>query len=64
MRPVNRRGVDIVFAVLLAVSAVLLYRKITRLFWTYDDAYLLRIAAAHPARDHFAGGAIWRAMPQ
>ena len=64
MRPVNRRVVDLVLAVVLALSALLLYRKITRLWWTYDDAYLLRIAAAHPARDHFAGGAIWRAMPQ
>lgn len=55
---------DILLAVLLAVSTVLLYRKVTRLWWTYDDAFLLHIAAEHPARDHFIGPAIWRSMPQ
>ncbi len=43
---------------------ILLYRKITRLWWTWDDAYLLHIAMAHPAGDHFFGSSIWLSMPQ
>lgn len=58
------RLLDGLLVVLLVVLTVALYRKITRLWWTYDDAYLLHIAAAHPALDHFFGGSIWRAMPQ
>lgn len=64
MRLVNRRVADIVVAVVLAIGAVLLYRKITRLWWMYDDAYLLHVAFVHSARDHFVGGSIWRSMPQ
>src|SRR5438105_13739550 len=64
MRLVNRRVGDILAAVALAICTLLLYRKSTRLWWTYDDAYLLHIAIVHPARDHFIGSSIWRSMPQ
>lgn len=43
---------------------VLLYRKIARLWWTWDDAYLLHITMVHPARDHFFGSSIWLSVPQ
>jgi hypothetical protein len=61
---VRSRGVDIVLAVLLALASVLLYRKVTRLWWTYDDAFLIHLAIEHPARDHFIGTSLWSTLPQ
>jgi hypothetical protein len=58
---VDRRIADIIVAGVLTIGAILLYRKIDRLWWTYDDAYLLQIAVAHPATDHF--GVMWQSMP-
>lgn len=58
------RLLDVVLVALLALLTIVLYRKITRLWWTYDDAYLLHVAVVHPAPDHFIGGSIWRSMPQ
>lgn len=58
------RGADIVLAVLLAIASILLYRKVTRLWWTYDDAFLVHVAIEHPARDHFIGSALWSTLPQ
>ena len=62
--PVKSRAADIVLAVLLALASILLYRKVTRLFWTYDDAFLVHVAVEHPARDHFIGTALWSTLPQ
>jgi hypothetical protein len=61
---VKLRARDIVLAVVLALAVVLLYRRVTRLWWTYDDAYLLHLAIEHSAYDHFVGNALWRSMPQ
>jgi hypothetical protein len=61
---VKSRAADIVLAVLLALASLLLYRKVTRLFWTYDDAFLVHVAIEHPARDHFIGSALWSTLPQ
>lgn len=60
----NRRAADIFLAVVLALITLTLYRKITRLWWTYDDAFLIHIAADHPASDHFVAPSLWRSMPQ
>lgn len=58
------RKVDVALAAGLAIVTFLLYRKVTRLGWTYDDAYLLHIAIEHPARDHFFGRALWSTLAQ
>ena len=42
----------------------LLYRKVLRLWWTFDDAYLLHIAATHIPRQYFLDPNVWREMPQ
>jgi len=56
--------IDAAACVLLVVLTFVLYRKILRLWWTWDDAYLLHIAAGYTARDHFFGSTIWLSMPQ
>lgn len=47
----------IVVAILLTVA--LLYRKVTRLWWTWDDVYHLHIVAEHRLLDFFTNGALW-----
>ncbi len=58
------RGEDRFYLIAIAIVTVWLYHKVTRLWWTYDDAYLLHVAVAHSASDHFFGSSIWRSMPQ
>jgi hypothetical protein len=53
----NRR--DFISAVLLLAVVVLLYRKITRLWWTYDDAYILHLVIANKLRSFFTDGTVW-----
>jgi hypothetical protein len=48
----------------LAAAVVLLYRKVTRLWWTYDDAYLIHIASVRRWTEYFSNGDVWRSMPQ
>ena len=48
----------------IAAVVWILFHKITRLWWTYDDAYLIHLAVVHPALDHFFGGSLWHSMPQ
>ena len=61
---VRHRLADALIPVALILGVVLLYRKVTRLWWTWDDAYLLHIAATHAVRDQFIDGSIWLSMPQ
>lgn len=44
---------------LLAVAVTLLYRKVTRLWWTYDDGYNLKVASTHTWADPFTDAALW-----
>jgi len=48
-------------AVCLLLSAIcfLLYRKVVRLWWTYDDAYLLHLAIDHTVVDEFFSASVW-----
>src|SRR6202022_2531310 len=42
----------------------LLYGKVLRLWWTYDDAYLIHIAVVRRWIEYFSNGEVWRSMPQ
>jgi hypothetical protein len=46
-------------AVLLALAVFLLYRKVTRLWWTYDDVYNLKVAVAHAWTLPFTNPVVW-----
>lgn len=46
-------------AVLLALAVSLLYRKVTRLWWTYDDAYHLKVAITHGWTEGFTNSILW-----
>jgi hypothetical protein len=46
-------------AVLLALAVSLLYRKVTRLWWTYDDAYNVKVAISHAWTDGFTSSILW-----
>src|SRR3954454_5595083 len=59
-----RRWLDAVIAAAIAIAVVLLYRKVLRLWWTWDDAYLLHIAIVRVAREHFFAPALWQGVPQ
>ena len=55
---------EMIVAALLPIAVWLLYRKVLRLWWTYDDAYLLHIAGTHSPWQYFADPNVWREMPQ
>src|SRR5436305_5144935 len=55
---------DALAGVSLAVAVALFYRKVTRLWWTYDDAYLIHIASVRRWTEYFANGDVWRSMGQ
>jgi hypothetical protein len=61
---VRRALVDALVVLGLVLAVALLYRKVTRLWWIWDDAYLLHIAVAHPVLDHFVDRSLWLSMPQ
>ncbi|HEY0144085.1 MAG TPA: hypothetical protein VGF48_24575 [Thermoanaerobaculia bacterium] len=46
-------------AVLLALAVFLLYRKVTRLWWTFDDVYHLKVAVAHDWTLPFTDKVVW-----
>lgn len=46
-------------AILLAVAVLLLYRKVTRLWWTFDDVYNLKVAVAHDWTLPFSNPVVW-----
>jgi hypothetical protein len=54
-----RRWIDVAFGAALAVLIWLLYRKVTRLWWTYDDAYTLHVVTTHTFRDFFVSADVW-----
>jgi hypothetical protein len=60
MRRVKRAWTHDAGAVLALIAAVVvLYRKVVRLWWTYDDAWTLHLAIENRARDFFISGALW-----
>jgi len=54
-----KRWIDIALGLAVVVLIWLLYRKVTRLWWTYDDAYTLHVVATHRFRDFFASAEVW-----
>jgi hypothetical protein len=56
MVPIVRKAVP---AVLLALVVSLLYRKVTRLWWTYDDAYNVKVAISHAWTEAFSSSILW-----
>ena len=62
--PAVRCLLSAVWPAVIAITVVLLYRKVLRLWWTWDDAYLLHIAVVRAAGEHFFAPSLWRSMPQ
>jgi len=60
----NRWWIDALLIAAILVTVALLYHKVTRLWWIWDDTYLLHIVSEHRMLDYFAGGSVWRSMPQ
>lgn len=54
-----KRWLDAALAVAVVILVWLLYRKVTRLWWTYDDAYTLHVVVDHTVRDFFTSGSVW-----
>lgn len=46
-------------ALLLLIAVVALYRKATRLWWTYDDAFYLKVSALRPWTAGFTESDVW-----
>ena len=55
----NRRLGDVAAAALLIILDLLLYRKIVRLWWTFDDASTLRTIFDYKFLDFFFSRAAW-----
>ena len=53
----------VVAALLIVIAVFALYRKATRLWWTYDDAYLLHVAIANDAPGYLLDNDYWRNAP-
>jgi hypothetical protein len=60
----REHSIDAAAALGLLLLVVALYRKVARLFWTYDDAYLLHIATVRRWSEYLINGEVWRSMPQ
>ncbi|MEA2344357.1 MAG: hypothetical protein QOF63_2526 [Thermoanaerobaculia bacterium] len=60
----NRRWIDALLIAAILVTVALLYHKVTRLWWIWDDTYLLHIVSEHRMLDYFADGSVWLSMPQ
>lgn len=50
---------DAAIAAVLILLIVVLYRKVVRLWWTYDDAYLIHLAIDSTLADAFFNASIW-----
>ncbi|HYH09033.1 MAG TPA: hypothetical protein VEK11_18410 [Thermoanaerobaculia bacterium] len=58
-----RRGVELALLALVLAAIAFAYRDATRLFWTYDDAFLLRVVEQADLNDYFGSKPFWRSMP-
>jgi hypothetical protein len=61
---VRRKLADALLVAAILLTVALLYRKVTRLWWIWDDTYLLHIVSEHRVLDYFADGSVWLSMPQ
>jgi len=61
---VRRKLADALLIAAILLTAALLYRKVTRLWWIWDDTYLLHIVSEHRIADYFVDGSVWLSMPQ
>jgi hypothetical protein len=59
---VSRKLADAVLIAAIFLTVALLYRKITRLWWIWDDTYLLHIVSEHRVLDYFVDGSVWLSM--
>jgi len=60
----SRRWIDVLLVAAILLTVALLYRKVTRLWWIWDDTYLLHIVSEHRMLDYFVDGSVWLSMPQ
>lgn len=61
--PLRRVAPPILIVVVAAIAVAVLYGRAVTLWWTYDDAYLLRIAGETEVRQYFHDGHFWRGTP-
>lgn len=54
---------DFVAALASIAAPLLLYGSVTKLFWTWDDPFLLRVAHSHRVAEYFFSPVLWRSMP-
>ncbi|MBV8545398.1 MAG: hypothetical protein JO088_11700 [Acidobacteria bacterium] len=60
----KRRWIDALLVAAILITVALLYHKVTRLWWIWDDTFLLHIVSEHRVLDYFVDGSVWRSMPQ
>lgn len=58
-----KRSFEIALLALVLAAVAFAYRDATRLFWTYDDAFLLRVVHEADLNDYFGSKPFWRSMP-
>jgi len=54
-----KKSRDLLIAIGLVLLIFVLYRKVVRLWWTYDDAYLVHLAVDHTVADEFFNATVW-----
>lgn len=59
----NRKLVEVALVAVVLAAIAVSYRDATRLFWTYDDAFLLRVVDHADLNDYFGSKPFWRSMP-
>ena len=54
---------DALAALLLFVVVLAAYSQVGKLWWTYDDAYLIHTALTHSPRSYFFSRVFWQQVP-
>jgi hypothetical protein len=57
------RLLEATLLVLVLAGVAALYADATKLSWTYDDAFLLRVVGSAEVDDYFVSPTFWRSMP-
>jgi hypothetical protein len=59
----GRRWIDALLVAAILLTVALLYHKVTRLWWIWDDTYILHIVSEHRLLDYFVDSSLWLSTP-
>jgi len=63
MSPRKTLAIEVLLLLVVLAAMAYVYADAARLSWTYDDAFLLRVADSADLNDYFGSRPFWRSMP-